>query len=55
MKLRKNSNAKKKSLANPTHGFKANSEVQSQVGLYRILIWTDIRLIILPDTGYTAK
>ena len=24
------------------------------VGLYRILIWPDIRPIILPDTGYPA-
>ena len=25
------------------------------LGLYRILIWPDIRPTILPDTGYTAK
>ena len=26
-----------------------------KLGLYRILIWPDIRQIILPDTGYPAK
>ena len=26
-----------------------------KVGLYRILIWSDIRPIILPDTGYPVK
>ena len=31
-----------------------NRQVKN-LGLYRILIWPDIRPIILPDTGYPAK
>ena len=32
---------------------KSNS-FEKCIGLYRILIWPDIRQIILPDTGYPA-